>query len=168
MWIWYVTEEQRSQPGCVGREGERLCHSRALSYEWPETDAESNRRIFWCAAERNGVLVWPSRCDNEFMRGGSGGEVISAAGVIASLAFALPACAESRRHDGFYAAANIDVGYMKDSDDDDRVIALPISLWSGYTYGTVAFGGGLSSNFFLYSVAGLEPCGAELRTVHRS
>lgn len=42
---------------------------------------------------------------------------------------------------------------MKESDDDDRVIALPISLWSGYTYGTVAFGGGLTSNFLLYSVA---------------
>src|SRR6187402_2856756 len=27
----YVTEEQRSQPGCVGREGDRLSHSRALS-----------------------------------------------------------------------------------------------------------------------------------------
>jgi hypothetical protein len=27
----YVTEEQRSQPGCIGREGERLCHSLALS-----------------------------------------------------------------------------------------------------------------------------------------
>jgi hypothetical protein len=26
----YVTEEQRSQPGCIGREGERLSHSRAL------------------------------------------------------------------------------------------------------------------------------------------
>src|SRR5450755_2988189 len=27
----YVTEEQRSQPGCIGREGDRLSHSRALS-----------------------------------------------------------------------------------------------------------------------------------------
>ena len=79
--------------------------------------------------------------------------VISAAGVIASLAFALPARAESRRHDGFYAAANIGVGYMKESDDDDLVFSLPISLWSGYTYGKVAFGGGLTSNFLLYSVA---------------
>jgi len=42
---------------------------------------------------------------------------------------------------------------MKESDDDDRIIALPISLWSGYTYGRVAFGGGLNSNLFLYSVA---------------
>jgi len=81
------------------------------------------------------------------------GGVISTAGVIASLAFAQPARAESRRHDGFYAAANIGVGYMKESDDDDRVISLPISLWSGYTYGTVAFGGGINSNFLLYSVA---------------
>jgi len=79
--------------------------------------------------------------------------VISAAGVIASLAFALPARAESRRHDGFYAAANLGVDYVKGSDDDDRVIALPISLWSGYTYGKVVVGGGLNSNFFLYSVA---------------
>jgi hypothetical protein len=29
-YCWYVTEEQRSQPGCIGREGDRLCHSRAL------------------------------------------------------------------------------------------------------------------------------------------
>src|SRR5882757_9735047 len=27
----YVTEEQRSQPGCSGREGDRLSHSRTLS-----------------------------------------------------------------------------------------------------------------------------------------
>src|SRR6187401_109074 len=27
----YVTEEQRSQPGCIGHEGDRLSHSRALS-----------------------------------------------------------------------------------------------------------------------------------------
>ena len=26
----YVTEEQRSQPGCIGRESDRLNHSRAL------------------------------------------------------------------------------------------------------------------------------------------
>src|SRR6478735_9131296 len=30
-YCWYVTEEQRSQPGCIGREGDRLSHSRALS-----------------------------------------------------------------------------------------------------------------------------------------
>ena len=42
---------------------------------------------------------------------------------------------------------------MKESDDDDLVFSLPISLWSGYTYGKVAFGGGLTSNFLLYSVA---------------
>ena len=30
-YCWYVTEEQRSQPGCIGREGDRLRHSRALS-----------------------------------------------------------------------------------------------------------------------------------------
>ena len=28
----YVTEEQRSQPGCIGREGDRLIHSRALKF----------------------------------------------------------------------------------------------------------------------------------------
>jgi hypothetical protein len=27
----YVTEEQRSPPGCIGREGDRLSHSRALT-----------------------------------------------------------------------------------------------------------------------------------------
>lgn len=79
--------------------------------------------------------------------------VISAAGVIASLAFALPARAESRRHDGFYAAANVGVGYVKEVGDDDRGISLPISLWSGYTFGKVAFGGGLNTNFYIYSVA---------------
>jgi hypothetical protein len=83
--------------------------------------------------------------------GGRG--VISAAGAIASLAFTLPARAESRKHDGFYAAANVGVGYSKESDDDDRLFALPISLWSGYTYGKVAFGGGLNWNLYLYSVA---------------
>jgi hypothetical protein len=29
-YCWYVTEEQRSQPGCIGRESDRLSHSRAL------------------------------------------------------------------------------------------------------------------------------------------
>ena len=28
---WYVTEEQRSRPGCIGCENDRLSHSRALS-----------------------------------------------------------------------------------------------------------------------------------------
>src|SRR5882724_2956472 len=32
----YVTEEQRSQPGWIGREGDRLSHSRALSGDGPE------------------------------------------------------------------------------------------------------------------------------------
>ena len=79
--------------------------------------------------------------------------VISAAGVIASLAFALPARAESRSHDGFYAAANIGVSYLNEVDDDNGGFTLPISLWSGHTFGTVAFGGGLNTNFLLYSVA---------------
>jgi hypothetical protein len=30
-YCWYVTEEQQSQPGCLGREGDRLSYSRALS-----------------------------------------------------------------------------------------------------------------------------------------
>src|SRR5258706_4297276 len=30
-YCWYVTEEQRSQPGWIGREGDRLSHSRTLS-----------------------------------------------------------------------------------------------------------------------------------------
>jgi hypothetical protein len=79
--------------------------------------------------------------------------VISAAGVIASLAFVLPARAESRRHDGFYAAANIGVGYMKEPDDDDRQFSLPISLLIGSTYGKVAFGGSLNTNIMLNNVA---------------
>jgi len=29
-YCWYVTEEQRSQPGCIGSEIDRLSHSRAL------------------------------------------------------------------------------------------------------------------------------------------
>src|SRR5690349_20207959 len=29
-YCWYVTEEQRSRPGCIGREIDRLSHSRAL------------------------------------------------------------------------------------------------------------------------------------------
>jgi hypothetical protein len=76
--------------------------------------------------------------------------VILAAGAIASLAFALPARAESRRHDGFYAAANIGLGYLKSSGDgnpaDTKGITTPLSLWSGYTNGVVAFGGGLTTD----------------------
>ena len=85
--------------------------------------------------------------------------VISAAGVIASLAFALPARAESRRHDGFYAAANAGVGYWGMSEsgkptDYNKGVNIPVSLWSGYTYRSVAFGGGLTWDYFiLYSVA---------------
>jgi hypothetical protein len=30
-YLQYVTEEQRSQPGWIGREGDRLSHSRALT-----------------------------------------------------------------------------------------------------------------------------------------
>src|SRR6185369_7523933 len=30
-YYWYVTEEQRSRPGCIGRENDRLSHSRALT-----------------------------------------------------------------------------------------------------------------------------------------
>lgn len=79
------------------------------------------------------------------------GGVISAAGVIASLAFALPARAEGRRHDGFYASGNVGVGYVTSSTAGDRTnwksITTPVSLWSGYTYGAVAFGGGISSEF---------------------
>jgi hypothetical protein len=43
-YCWYVAEEQRSQPGkpgCLGREGDRLSHSRAL------------RRGVWRAAFRS-------------------------------------------------------------------------------------------------------------------
>jgi hypothetical protein len=80
--------------------------------------------------------------------------IISAAGVIASLAFALPARAESRRHDGFYAAANIGVGYLKSSGDgnptDMKGITTPLSLWIGSTYGKVAFGGGLTTDTAWY------------------
>lgn len=76
--------------------------------------------------------------------------IIAAAGVIASLAFALPARAESRSHDGFYAAANIGVGYLKSSGDGDRSdargVTTPLSLWIGSTKGAVAFGGGLTTD----------------------
>ena len=37
----YVTEEQRSQPGCLGREGDRLSHSRALSLPGKPTRGQS-------------------------------------------------------------------------------------------------------------------------------
>src|SRR6185369_6936650 len=40
-YCWYVTEEQRSQPGCIGREGDRLSHSRALSQSWHDQSAGS-------------------------------------------------------------------------------------------------------------------------------
>jgi hypothetical protein len=84
--------------------------------------------------------------------------VISAAGVIASLAFALPARAESRRHDGFYAAANGGIGYVKEFNDgnanDDLGLSVPASLWMGHTYGKVAFGGGLTWDYWVqYGVA---------------
>ena len=77
--------------------------------------------------------------------------VVLAAGVIASLAFALPARAESRIHDGFYAAANLGVGYVKSSGDATlsgmRSITTPVYLWSGATYGTVAYGVGINAEF---------------------
>src|SRR6478736_6336703 len=85
--------------------------------------------------------------------------VISAAGVIASLAVALPARAESRTHDGFYAAANVGVGYLTAWYDDDYSgnwsggVVPPMSLWVGSTYGKVAFGGGVNTNLILYNVA---------------
>src|SRR6188768_4401730 len=34
-YCWYVTEEQRSQSGCVGREGDRLSHLRASVHAAP-------------------------------------------------------------------------------------------------------------------------------------
>src|SRR6185369_14233650 len=43
-YYWYVTEEQRSRPGCIGRENDRLSHSRALSRPWVG-DARFGRRI---------------------------------------------------------------------------------------------------------------------------
>lgn len=69
--------------------------------------------------------------------------VVSA--VIASFAFALPARAESRRHDGFYAAANVGVGYMTSSASNG--FTTPASLWMGGTNGAVALGGGVSTEF---------------------
>src|SRR3954468_2815562 len=56
-YCWYVTEEQRSQPGCVGRESDRLSHSRALSLardavERGARDRERRRCILQSAAER--------------------------------------------------------------------------------------------------------------------
>jgi len=85
--------------------------------------------------------------------------VISAAGVIASLAVAPPARAESRTHDGFYAAANVGVGYLTSWYDDEEGgdwaggVVPPMSLWVGSTYGKVAIGGGVNTNLFLYNVA---------------
>lgn len=84
---------------------------------------------------------------------------ISAAGVIASLAVALPVRAESRTHDGFYAAANVGVGYLTAWYDDEHSgdwsggFVPPMSLWVGSTYGKVAFGGGFNTNLVLYNVA---------------
>ena len=34
-YCWYVTEEQRGQTGCIGREGDRPSHSQALSERTP-------------------------------------------------------------------------------------------------------------------------------------
>ena len=89
--------------------------------------------------------------------------VISAAGVVASLAFALPARAESRRHDGFYAAANLGVGYLKTSGDgnpsDMKGVTTPLYLWIGSTYGAVAVGGGLTTETAWYPTYTYERAG---------
>jgi hypothetical protein len=45
-YCWYVTEEQRSQPGCLDREGDRLSHSRALTNkEVSDTDYDLANRF---------------------------------------------------------------------------------------------------------------------------
>src|SRR6188768_4399287 len=51
-YCWYVTEEQRRQPGCIGREGDRLGHSRALTVE-----AEPRARfgVLFADAERRQI-----------------------------------------------------------------------------------------------------------------
>ena len=53
VYCWYVTEEQRSQSGCIGREGDRLSHSRALRH-----------------AELLQLLVQPFTRDAESLGGG--------------------------------------------------------------------------------------------------
>lgn len=57
-------------------------------------------------------------------------------------------------HDGFYAAANIGLGYLKSSGDgnptDIKGITTPLSLWTGYTYGAMAFGAGITTDTAWY------------------
>ena len=44
----YVTEEQRSQSGCIGREGDRLSHSQALSQSMLPPSAQRACRCIAC------------------------------------------------------------------------------------------------------------------------
>src|SRR5882724_949609 len=55
-YCWYVTEEQRSPPGCIGREGDRLSHSRALSIE-PLTDRAGKLDSAQRSADISGFLA---------------------------------------------------------------------------------------------------------------
>src|SRR6187551_1378551 len=58
-YCWYVTEEQRCQPGCIGREGDRLSHSRALSSRaMPCPHCHQNAPILY-----KGVFAFCSACD---------------------------------------------------------------------------------------------------------
>lgn len=70
----------------------------------------------------------------------------SAALPLALLAFGAPAHAESRKHDGIYASADMGVGYVTSSGDSNPSklsgVSTPLSLWLGYTFGPVALGGG--------------------------
>src|SRR5690349_20282448 len=61
-YCWYVTEEQRSRPGCIGREIDRLSHSRALSSQEARarTYSVSSASV---AGANDGVCTLPEAVD---------------------------------------------------------------------------------------------------------
>src|SRR6188768_579779 len=76
-YCWYATEEQRCQPGCLGRESDRLGHSRALSQQSPAqlTDSpwerDSARSSPTRGRPRTARRVWLCRCAPCSTNGGS-------------------------------------------------------------------------------------------------
>src|SRR3954452_10854596 len=45
-YCWYLTKEQRSQPGCIERENDRFSHSRSQAALHPSTERLAGKRIW--------------------------------------------------------------------------------------------------------------------------
>jgi len=80
----YVTEEQRSQPGCIDRESDRLSHSRALTGLQPRAARRRVRcrqlradGLIQCAPEHDAIVGhWNDGCHNQKSVGRAGHDVV--------------------------------------------------------------------------------------------